>query len=317
MSIIDNLPISPMLKRTQIHMLSYCQPLIITTPFAQLVRSSVPPELVDSIIDYLHDDSVALKNCSLVCHSWIPSSRYHLFRQVSLDFIRFTDRVQILQYDHYAHRKCLILHQCLENSPYVASYIRRLIIRPGALFNSGGLEKTTRAVSAVLRKLTNLKRLDLVLASWKSLAPHFQDSICTILRLPSVTRLHLLRCHFDTFQDLSSLISHSPGLKELRLQFITFLRISRIGAEQDSTRPVRVHTLRFDGHIQTLSQWVSWPRCSVDLTKLRSLHLQITPGLFMSASQLVHTVGASLRYLELYAPYQPKLGQDQPRSFRS
>ncbi|OCH87950.1 hypothetical protein OBBRIDRAFT_117604 [Obba rivulosa] len=43
-----------------------------------------PPEITDRIIDFLFDDPPALKNCSLVRHSWPPPSRYHLFASVSL-----------------------------------------------------------------------------------------------------------------------------------------------------------------------------------------------------------------------------------------
>ena len=40
------------------------------------------PELVDLIVDLLHDADDALKNCSLVCKSWIPHTRQHLFANV-------------------------------------------------------------------------------------------------------------------------------------------------------------------------------------------------------------------------------------------
>ncbi|KAL4246646.1 hypothetical protein ABKN59_008145 [Abortiporus biennis] len=45
----------------------------------------LPQELTDTIIDFLHDDRNTLKSCSLVCHSWIPATRFHLFRRITLD----------------------------------------------------------------------------------------------------------------------------------------------------------------------------------------------------------------------------------------
>jgi ankyrin repeat protein len=39
----------------------------------------LPNELQDMIIDFLHDDQDALRTCSLVCKSWIPSARLHRF----------------------------------------------------------------------------------------------------------------------------------------------------------------------------------------------------------------------------------------------
>ena len=42
-----------------------------------------PLELVDRIIDYLHNHPT-LRECSLVSKSWVPSSRFHLFGQNNL-----------------------------------------------------------------------------------------------------------------------------------------------------------------------------------------------------------------------------------------
>jgi hypothetical protein len=44
----------------------------------------IPQELSDVIIDYLHDDRPALGRCGLVCWSWLPSSRFHLFSTIKL-----------------------------------------------------------------------------------------------------------------------------------------------------------------------------------------------------------------------------------------
>lgn len=41
-------------------------------------------ELVDSVIDLLHNDKAALKSCSLVCRSWEGPAHYHLFTSVTV-----------------------------------------------------------------------------------------------------------------------------------------------------------------------------------------------------------------------------------------
>ena len=42
----------------------------------------LPPELLDRTIDFLHDNTKALKECCLVSKSWIPRTRQHLFAHV-------------------------------------------------------------------------------------------------------------------------------------------------------------------------------------------------------------------------------------------
>ena len=43
---------------------------------------TLPPELLDHIVDLLHDDRRSLKNCCLVSKSWIPRARKNLFANV-------------------------------------------------------------------------------------------------------------------------------------------------------------------------------------------------------------------------------------------
>lgn len=44
----------------------------------------LPPETIDSIIDYLHADKPSLFACGLTCRSWQASSRFHLFSNVKI-----------------------------------------------------------------------------------------------------------------------------------------------------------------------------------------------------------------------------------------
>ena len=45
----------------------------------------LPPEILDLIVDHLHDKPDALKACCIVSKSWIPRARTHLFAYVELD----------------------------------------------------------------------------------------------------------------------------------------------------------------------------------------------------------------------------------------
>ena len=46
---------------------------------------SLPPELIDLIIDHLCDQRATLKACCLVSRSWVPWARRHLFSHVEFD----------------------------------------------------------------------------------------------------------------------------------------------------------------------------------------------------------------------------------------
>ncbi|CAA7269058.1 unnamed protein product [Cyclocybe aegerita] len=57
-------------------------PTIIT--LSESTYLEFPQELADHVIQLLQHDLVSLKHCSLVCRSWLYSSRIHLFRTLSL-----------------------------------------------------------------------------------------------------------------------------------------------------------------------------------------------------------------------------------------
>jgi hypothetical protein len=46
--------------------------------------AKLPNELTDCVIDFHHSDPRALAACSLVCKTWLPASRHHLFQTLSI-----------------------------------------------------------------------------------------------------------------------------------------------------------------------------------------------------------------------------------------
>nr|GAT61174.1 predicted protein [Mycena chlorophos] len=45
---------------------------------------SLPGEVLDHIVDLLHDDPFTLRSCSLVCRALVPAARFHTFQHVAL-----------------------------------------------------------------------------------------------------------------------------------------------------------------------------------------------------------------------------------------
>ena len=49
-----------------------------------MLNPRIPPEILDHVVDLLHDNPKTLKKCCLVSKSWIPRTRTHLFAKVGL-----------------------------------------------------------------------------------------------------------------------------------------------------------------------------------------------------------------------------------------
>jgi len=50
-----------------------------TPPITKTMMSPLPPEMLDLIVDFLHDEPDALKACCLTSKSWVHRTRQHLF----------------------------------------------------------------------------------------------------------------------------------------------------------------------------------------------------------------------------------------------
>ncbi|KAF8879957.1 hypothetical protein BD779DRAFT_1446614 [Infundibulicybe gibba] len=89
----------------------------------------VPPELVDFIIDHLHDDRKSLTCCSLVSRHWLPASRKNLYRKLRLTILTPSDTLLYRNSIHRLRRTW----EVLSSSPHLVTYIRHLHL---ACFNT-------------------------------------------------------------------------------------------------------------------------------------------------------------------------------------
>ncbi len=107
----------------------------------------LPQELIDSILDFLIDDSQSLKASSLVCRSFLRRTRVHLFRQLHFDNFR-----------HF-HK---FYNMCME-SPHIPPRVETLVLGSG-----GDIRKIrgTKHFVAVMSLFTQLRTIELVDIDW-------------------------------------------------------------------------------------------------------------------------------------------------------
>jgi hypothetical protein len=61
------------------HQPHVCGPLMTTMSNARL-----PQEILDYIVDFLHNEPWWLKRCCLVAKSWVPRTRKHIFNKIDI-----------------------------------------------------------------------------------------------------------------------------------------------------------------------------------------------------------------------------------------
>lgn len=113
----------------------------------ECAQPKLPPELIDRIIDFLHDAPKALIACSLVARSWTAASRYHRFNEVVL-----------LTTACWAKFDRLI-----EISPTMIHYVRSIVI-------DAGCADSTRWISACasFTSLQHIRMAGAIAPPWRS-----------------------------------------------------------------------------------------------------------------------------------------------------
>lgn len=129
----------------------------------------MPSEIRDYIIDYLWDDDYSLAACALTARSWLPASRCHLFRAISLKTWKNWSSFDALLQESVSSTSINSDPTMSGASVNIADYVHELDISCGNYFfldrNTGLVNRvsltivlpTVRRVLSMLQRVTHLK----------------------------------------------------------------------------------------------------------------------------------------------------------------
>ncbi|GLB40258.1 hypothetical protein LshimejAT787_0801290 [Lyophyllum shimeji] len=249
---------------------------------------TLPHELVLLIFKELSDED--LRPCASVCRTWTADCQARLFQTVVVDI----------------DLKCHRLHSVLATSPHVAPLIRDLYIVTDNVRPQVILDEEASLIAALLL-LTHVESLTLRLGwntPWHSLSVHLRDALISVLKLPSFTSLTMQRFYFDFADvDLHNILRHSTALKRLTITSAACPKTWEPSEDvflQEVREKARLEELTIDLEFGTygIGEWFCRPRCSLDLTGLRSLHIMHTADQVL-VSRLLGVAGQSLERFHL------------------
>ena len=162
------------------------------------MSSPLPPEILDLIVDFLHDDRDALKACCLASKSWVHRTRQHLFARVEFSLESHVKLWEETFPDPF-------------NSP--ARYTRSLTIRRSRVVISVG-----RGVGCWIRTFSGIVRLHVDIrgnggeedpfATLRGLSPTLKSLRLAYGSSVPSSKIFSLVCSFPLLEDLALL---SPG----------------------------------------------------------------------------------------------------------
>ncbi|KAJ7587576.1 hypothetical protein C8J56DRAFT_942131 [Mycena floridula] len=153
-------------------------------------------EIIDIIIDFGHDNPGFLANCALVCRSWVPSARHHLFETISLR-----------EYSNPGWRG--IIESTIQT---VTQHVK--VVEIDATKSWVGIQSWP--LSQFKPSLERLTLKSLHLRSFQLQSSDFYDC------LSSVTEIHLATVSSVTRNDIFDFLASFPSLETVGLAFLRF-----------------------------------------------------------------------------------------------
>ncbi|KAJ7649604.1 hypothetical protein B0H17DRAFT_1102168 [Mycena rosella] len=257
-------------------------------------------ELIDHILDFLHDDPISLLSSSLVARNWVPAPRYHIFEKIAINYY------------------------------FRPGYQLRLDTANGFLATCDSPYSTIlpSVHSVVLNISTELDETAAVLL----------DEICLVLgRAPINKLLFIDHTYSGKPMSLSRIAPHFSGLQEFAYNALddvaedlfavvaSFPMLRRLSAYAATPAPhtqlypsptafAYLHTLRLQ--LSSHESALSWLQSADEPLRLETLDLNIFHpyhngwGPVGALNSLLHASGEHLRHLSLGVSYKDDIDDD-------
>src|ERR1700722_14667499 len=164
----------------------------------------IPPELIDRIIDHLHDSPSDLRSCALAAKVFLATSRLHIFYSVSI--VGFVG----------GRRACSNLVSAIQQSPQIARCIHEFTLAAdgGESFQtSDPNSQFQRNLLTILNSFTVLQHLTIMYLVWTEVPSEIRKAFRIILALPSFISIDIRGLQFARLRHFTNLL-RSP-LKRL------------------------------------------------------------------------------------------------------
>ncbi|KAF8471540.1 hypothetical protein JB92DRAFT_1918918 [Gautieria morchelliformis] len=170
----------------------------------------LPGELIDQVIDHLHNDPPSLRACCITCRAWAPSARFHIFHDIVLSDAERADA----------------LAEHLETSPHISPLVRSLTINgyPPDPMHTRLDYYLDAVIPTIAPKLTRLKTLRVEQVAFATQYPKVLSAL--IYNFSTLQELYIKGVSFNTFRDFAALIVAHPFLECLDLDFVWWYSVT-------------------------------------------------------------------------------------------
>jgi hypothetical protein len=246
-------------------------PILIRRYFLRTANSELPHEMIEAIIDHLHDDKSTLNACSLVCKAWTHPARLHLLASPTVKW-----PLQPAVFPFVRH-----LYICMRRrNPSWNTTFSMLI----------GFNRTISLEINLLERSLN----DINTPTWLALGNNFSRVVSLSLRrfrYSMVASLARLICAFPCLRKLSihDVVTCSTYGELFEWRFIAF------------RLPPDLDTLELTAGIDTADTMISWLLSFPVHPPLRTVRLHQVATALVMLPNFIEAFGNGLESLSLSA----------------
>ncbi|KAJ6455470.1 hypothetical protein C8R45DRAFT_1111495 [Mycena sanguinolenta] len=304
----------------------------------------LPQELVDIIVDNIHDDIPSLGSCSLAARTFVNSARAHLFK-----------KIQINPPGDPPLSSCEKFYQLLSSSPHIAPLVEDLCIVTLSAVDLGtpiigDLDEeqmqqhqvswiTGDTTLSLVLPLLNLKRISLIETGeidwdglrysmdWGKMEQPLKSALTSVFSSPRLEAVHLRGIVIESPVQLLSSLSEATSLKEMSISRLYYefpwQDLGELWPESPLWRP-RLQTLLLNTSASTLLfHYLVHPQISLAHIRTLTLMADVTQmKMIIPAAKSVERLrlflcdgvwrreylGTNLRSLHLFQCYTSILG---------
>ncbi|KAL0570199.1 hypothetical protein V5O48_011773 [Marasmius crinis-equi] len=275
-------------------------------------RPVFPPEIFEHIVDEVGDSFSTLKSCSLVSHDWLPRSRQHLFRSITLPAMSSDPRNVFTDIAPSETGGESMLLELLHSSPLLVHFVQKLTL--DFRYSSQLVRVSEPLLIDLGPKINRLRELTLFMLPMHEFPSGMGCFLPDLLRAnPSLETISIDSCAFEDARSFWELLRHTTQVSRLKHLSLSGMVLRRFPSDREleeltedcDGRP----TPRKCAQLQTLelSQMSSFPLLSAifidpnaslfGLSDLRRVKIRDIGALFFYAD-LLRAVGSSITHLD-------------------
>jgi len=245
----------------------------------------VPPEIIDQIIDFAHDDPDTLQACSLTSSAWLSSSQRHFFSSITV-------------INSHVLSKFI---QLITHTSRIACYVQDLRINARQSSDNPRLQHwILDIISLPIGNLTRLTTLRFEHVQWNFLCmgPRF---LAGLEQFTCVNELHIYACTFFDLFDFETLVVAIPSLSKLCVDLLSWYYYKSDPAKPGFVDRCRLRLssveLKRYSAPSVLSTWLLQTPC---ISSLREVALDwIMPSEEKAVGTFLQRLGPSLHHLRI------------------